>query len=337
MRVVIAPDKFKGSLPAARVAEAIALGWRDIRPDDDLVLCPMADGGDGTCSVLFDALSGARWIEVDAVDALERPIATRYLSAGDVAVVELALVCGLAGVADLPPDPVNATTRGLGIVLRTALRSGVGRVLVALGGSASTDGGAGALAELPDRSSCAGVAVEVLVDVDAPLLGPSGAARVFAPQKGATPEQVALLEARLEVWAEERGGDPAAPGTGAAGGTGYGLATWGATLVPGAAAVGALTGLPGLIASADVVITGEGRFDATSLRGKTCGHVLELPSAARRFVIAGSVAAPISVNAELIALDVLAGSVERALAEPEAALTEAGRTVARSLADCEGV
>lgn len=337
MRVVIAPDKFKGSLPAAAVAEAIATGWREIRPDDQLVSSPMADGGDGTCAVLFDALPDARWIEVAAVDALERPITASYLRSGDVAVVELALVCGLTGVADVPPDPINATTRGLGIVLRAALEAGAHRVLVALGGAASTDGGAGALTELPPRSAFADVAVEVLVDVDAPLSGPSGAARVFGPQKGATPEQVAVLEARLEAWAQERGGDPAAPGTGAAGGTGYGLATWGATLVAGAAAVGALTGLPDLVAAADVVITGEGRFDETSSRGKTCGYVLDLPSGARRFVIAGSVAPGMRVDADTIGLDVLTGSVERALADPATALTEAGRTAARSLADCDRV
>lgn len=336
MRVVIAPDKFKGTVTAPRAAELIGEGWRNARPDDDVVLCPMADGGDGTASVLAAALSGSEWVTTPAVDAVGRPKQASWLRAGPLAIVELALVCGLAELER--PDPLGATTRGLGIVLAAALSSGADRVLVALGGSASTDGGTGALAELLPRDQYPGVEVEVLVDVDSPLLGPSGAARVFAPQKGATPEQVDELEARLETLAALMGGNPRAPGTGAAGGTGYGLACWGARLVPGAAAVGEVVGLPRLLAEADVVITGEGRFDETSLRGKTCGQVLSLAGRARPFVIAGSAhfagsESALPAGVRIVRLDELAGSIESAMSGAEAFLVASGERAARALAD----
>jgi glycerate kinase len=203
---------------------------------------------------------------------------------------------------------MGAQTIGLGELLGRALDVGAGRILVGLGGSASTDGGAGALAALgarfldtdgeplsPGGRALADLArvdlsglreapeggVRCLTDVTAPLLGPQGAAAVFGPQKGADGDQIARLEAGLARLAEVLGGDPGAAGAGAAGGTGYGLAVaWGASLTPGAAELGRLAGLDRALADADLVITGEGRFDETSLTGKTCGTVIAAAAAA---------------------------------------------------------
>jgi len=173
----------------------------------------------------------------------------------------------------------------------------------------------------------------VLVDVDSPLLGPSGAARTFAPQKGATPQQVALLETRLHAWALQRGGDPDEPGAGAAGGTGFGLASWGARIVPGAATVATLIGLPDEVLGAGVVITGEGRFDATSLRGKVCGRVLELPGTARRFVIAGSAdPAAVADGATIVTLESRTVTHDQARRHAAPLLAATTREIARSLA-----
>ena len=248
LRVLVAPDKFKGSLPAPRAAAALADGWRSVRPGDELVVLPMADGGDGTLEVLAAGQPDAEWVPVPAVDAVGTARTARYLRAGDTAAVELAEICGIAGLD--PLEPMGAHTIGLGIVLAAALRAGAGRVVVAVGGSASTDGGAGALSALGAQLVGAGgqlpvggrglpglVAVrpdrlvplppggvQVLVDVRAPLFGPSGAAAVFGPQKGADSDQVAELDRGLRRLAAVLGADPDQPGCGAAGGTGYGLA-----------------------------------------------------------------------------------------------------------------
>jgi glycerate kinase len=295
-------------------------------------------------------------VPVPAVDAIGRPRSARYLRSGDLAVLELAEICGLAGLAE--PDPLHAHTLGLGIVLAAAARSGARRVLVGLGGSASTDAGTGALSALGIRligvggrlpiggAGLAGLSradvrlrcplppdgVEVLVDVDAPLFGPSGAAAAFAPQKGADGAQVAELDRGLRRVAEVLGSDPDQPGAGAAGGTGYGLAWWGARLVPGAARVAELIGLQPALLTADLVITGEGRFDAGSRTGKACGYVLDEATRAGRpaVLLAGSMgdrSGPDS-DAAVIALDWLAGSAEAAMAQPARWLAEAARQAA---------
>jgi glycerate kinase len=350
-QVLIAPDKFKGTLPAVAAAQALAEGWRRIRPDDELVLLPIADGGDGTAVVLAEALPGSSWMSVHTVDAVGRPHPGRYLRAGDTAVVELAEICGIAGLD--PLEPMDSNTLGLGIVLSAALRSGAVRLVVALGGSASTDGGTGVLSALgarfvgyggvlppggvgltnlarADLSRLVGLppgGVEVLVDVTAPLFGPSGAATVFGPQKGASPDEVEELDRGLRRLAEVLGFPPDLPGAGAAGGTGYGLACWGACLVPGAEAVGTLIGLPSALASADLVITGEGAFDESTLAGKACGHVLASAGADRTFVVAGSVSESMARD-RVLSLTDLAGSTEAALAEPADWLVEAGAQLA---------
>jgi glycerate kinase len=281
--------------------------------------------------------------------------------------VELARASGLPLLAR--PDPMGAQTTGLGEVLGHALNTGVARILVGLGGSASTDGGTGALAALGARFLDAGgqplapgggaladlAAVDLsglrppppggvtcLTDVTAPLLGPRGAAALFAPQKGADGAQIARLEAGLARLSEALGGAPAAGGAGAAGGTGYGLAAaWGATLTPGAAELGRLAGLDRALAGADLVITGEGRFDETSLTGKTCGTVITAAAAAGVPValVAGQVSEGLTVQepgpdgapalATVVTLAGLAGGPAGALASPRRWLHRAGALLAQ--------
>lgn len=361
LRVLIAPDKLKGSLTAPDAAEALAAGWRSARPGDEVTVLPMADGGDGTLAVLARNWPAADWVAVPTVDAVGRPRLGRYLRTGDIAAVELAEICGIAGLS--VPDPMGSHTVGLGMVLAAALRSGVRGLVVALGGSASTDGGTGALSAL--GAQLVGVAgrlpvggrglgrlasartsrllplppegVRVLVDVQAPLYGPSGAAHVFGPQKGATAAEVAELDRGLRRLAAVLGADPHQPGGGAAGGTGYGLAYWGAELVPGARTIAELVGLPDALRRSDLVITAEGRFDAGSLTGKTCGHIVQAAagSGVPSWVVAGSVAAGMAAavpGTGLLSLTELAGSARAALDDPVRWLEVAGRQAAEAAA-----
>ena len=371
MRIVIAPDSFKGTLDAASAASAIGGGWRAVRPLDEVLLLPQADGGEGTLSAIASAVPDARLMDVGPVTGPDgRPVEGHWLWLRDgTAVVELALTSGLPLMAAL--DPLGATTRGLGEVIAAALDAGATSLVIALGGSASTDGGAGALralglelfdqtgSPLPDgggalarlsridesrlRPSPAG-GVRLLSDVTAPLLGPTGAAAVFGPQKGATPAEVALLDGALARFADvvartprgTHGADPAesAAGAGAAGGTGYGfLAVWGAEIDAGSAAIATLTGLDAAAASADVVLTGEGRFDATSLTGKVVGNALQLATRpdARRGVIAGSFASAPPGGVWSASLIDLAGSQDAAIDDPARWLYAAGIAAAHEL------
>jgi glycerate kinase len=360
-RILIAPDSLKGSLDAAPAAAAIAEGWRSVRPGDELVLLPQADGGEGTLAAIASAVPGARVADAGPVTGPDgRRVEGHWLVLPDgTAVAELAQASGLPLMARL--DPRGATTRGLGEVIARALDEGATALVIGLGGSASTDGGAGALAALglglrdasggpvPDGGAAlarlASVdrdglrppppgGVRLLSDVTAPLLGPFGAAAVFGPQKGAGPDDVAALDAALGRFAGLLGGDPGQPGAGAAGGTGYGFAAaWGAVIEPGSSAIAELTGLVRALADADVLLTAEGRFDATSLTGKVVGNALELVAgtSVRAGVIAGRVDAdPGCWNASLVDL---AGSPEAAIADPTRWLAEAGALAARALAD----
>lgn len=347
MRVVIAPDSLKGTCTATDAARAIADGWRSIRPDDDLVLIPLADGGEGTLDALGQ-VEGAerRSAQVTGPDG-GSVTADWLLLPGGEAVIELAQAAGLPLMN--PLDPLNATTRGVGELIRIALEAGAEPITVALGGSATIDGGTGALVALglqlfddaglplPDGGGPLrrlswiddhdlllppGGGVRLLTDVINPLLGPEGAAAVFGPQKGAAPHQVDELEAGLSRWADVLGADPTLKGMGAAGGTAYGLvAAWTATVVPGAAEIARLCGLPAALETADVVITSEGRFDTTSLGGKVVGHVLgEAPD--KTIVIAGSFATESPV--ESISLESLAGSPASARSDARQWLRAAG-------------
>lgn len=361
MRIVIAPDSFKGSLGAREVARAIAAGWTSVRPGDWLTLIPQADGGEGTLDAVEASVPGAVRCDAGPVtgpDGRSTPGVWLALPDG-TAVVELAQMSGIPLMRRL--DPLGASTEGLGEVIRSALDSGASRLVIGLGGSASTDGAAGALAALglrADASLTAGGGaldalgslersqlsapplggVTLLTDVSAPLLGPTGAAAVFGPQKGASPAEVEQLEAGLARLACLLGADPGLAGTGAAGGAAYGFAAaWGARIEPGADFLCALTGVPTALAGADVLITGEGRFDATSMTGKLVGTLIRLAGeqGVRVAVIAGQLAVPPhgSDGSPLwaSALADVAGSAEAAMADPARWLRAAGAAAARAL------
>ena len=295
LRVLVAPDKFKGSLGAAEVAAAIARAVTAHGHTADL--CPVADGGDGTVDVAVAA--GFTRHAVTASGPTGEPVTSSFARSGSDAVVELADVCGLVRLPGGVLRPTGATTVGLGEVVAAALAGGARRVVLGLGGSASTDGGAGLAqalgARLLDASGTelprgigggrlgevvsveppvlpAGTTIDVACDVDNPLLGPHGAAAVYGPQKGAdTAELVAALDAALASWARvvDPGGVADEPGAGAAGGAGFGLmALLGARLRSGFDLVADLLGFDERLARADLVITGEGRLDAQTLRGK---------------------------------------------------------------------
>ena len=358
MRVVIAPDSLKGTIGAREAAAALADGWRRERPGDDLACVPLADGGEGTLQMLAAAEPAARWHQVRVTGPDGRQVASRWLEfPGGTGYVELAQASGLPMMAAL--DPLGAQTTGTGELVAHALDAGVRQVAITLGGSAATDGGTGALAALGARfrdgagrdlppgggalrdlaaADLSGLrpappgGAECLTDVRAPLLGPRGAAAVFGPQKGADATQIGILEAGLARLARVLGGDPGAPGTGAAGGAGYGFAAaWGARIVPGAAELCRVVGFDRQLSRADLVLTGEGRYDVTSGDGKITGAVLAAAAAAgvRAALIAGSVAADPPPGVVAVALDRLAGSAAAAMADPAGWLRAAGQRLAR--------
>lgn len=310
MRLLAAPDKFRGTLTAHEAAAAIAAGAA--RAGWDARALPLADGGEGTLDVLGD---GNRRTTVTG--PLGAPVAAAWrLEKDGTALIEAALACGLS-LAGGPEgnDPLRATSRGVGELVAAAVAAGASRVVVAVGGVASTDGGVGALEVLPSPLP---VPVEVAVDVEARFLE---AADVFAPQKGATPEQVRILRerlARLDV--------PDIPGSGAAGGLAGGLAAVGARLVPGFDLVASRLGLDERLAEADLVVTGEGRVDATSFAGKVVGRVLDLAAEAgvETLVVAGEVAA----NGRIDAISLVERyGPERAFAAPAGCLAELVETI----------
>jgi glycerate kinase len=260
VRVLLAPDGFGGTLTAREAAAAMAVGW----PDADLAA--MSDGGPGFVDVLPGSVRTAT-----VGGPLGEPVEARWRREGRTGYVESAQACGLHLLAR--PAPEAATTRGVG-ELCTLAAAECDTVVVGLGGSASTDGGSGFLA-----AWSGGAALVAAGDVDNPLLGPAGAAAVFGPQKGADADTVERLERRLTAFAAGRP-EAAWPGAGAAGGLGFALLTLGATRVGGAAYVGERLDLPARVAAADLVVTGEGAYDATSLRGKVTAYVAGLALAA---------------------------------------------------------
>lgn len=304
VKVVVAPDKFRGSLTALEVCEAVERGVLRVFPDASVVSVPVADGGEGTVDAALAA--GWRGVYLDSTGANGQPVHAAYAVDGQTALVELAQICGLDAIDEADRQPLTATTFGLGTVIAHALDQGVRRLVLALGGSASTDGGAGMLQALgvglydgqgqhlpPGGAALTALAsvdlaglhrrvhdVEVIVacDVDNSLLGRDGAAAIFGPQKGASPSDVDQLEAGLQRFSEilEAAPGPAegldqagVPGAGAAGGTAYGAMTvLGARLQPGIAMVLDMVGFHDAVAGADLVVTGEGSIDAQTLRGK---------------------------------------------------------------------
>ncbi|GAA5108735.1 glycerate kinase [Alloalcanivorax gelatiniphagus] len=283
-RVLLAPDKFKGSLPALGVARALADGVRRVLPDAAVECLPVADGGDGTIEAAV--ASGFERVGVVVSGPTGEPVETSYARRGDTAVVEMADACGLSRLPGGVPAPMTASSRGLGEVVLAALEAGCRELVVGIGGSASTDGGTGMLAALgarhdPDHLDLAGLhpalaetRIVAACDVDNPLTGPHGAAAVYAPQKGASTHEVAMLDLALIRWADLVAATTGAdrrdePGAGAAGGVGFALvAVLGAELRPGIELMLDLLGFDDRVRGADLVVTGEGSLDEQSLRGK---------------------------------------------------------------------
>jgi glycerate kinase len=359
LTVLFAPDSFKGSLTSVEVAQALADGWSRARPSDLLLLAPLADGGEGTL-VAIAAAGGWEWRSAAAHDPIGRPVTARWLQSedGGRAVVELAEASGLSRLTPAERDPMGATTRGTGEVLRVAVDAGAREITLGIGGSATNDGGAGILRALgaavdDDRielseldSRLADVHLRIACDVTNPLLGERGAAATYGPQKGATPDQVVELDRRLGRYAaalEVAGGrrERDTPGAGAAGGTGFGLLALAdrfrsLELVPGIDVVMGAADFDGKLDQAGLVVTGEGRIDAQTAFGKTALGVARRASAAGRPCIAvGGGVTPEGIDA-LAPLGVVVvpvverpQTVEKAMAAGTAPLVRCGERIAR--------
>jgi glycerate 2-kinase len=286
MQVLVAPDCYGDSLSAVEAAAAIATGWTRSRPGDRFMIAPQSDGGPGFVEVLASRLGRTRRLRVsgpldDTVNAewmFDRRSFTAYL--------ECAQACGLAllGGPPTPETALAAHSRGVGQLIAEALRAGAKRIVVGLGGSACTDGGQGMIAELGGldaaRQRLADAELIAASDTEYPLVGPWGAARMFGPQKGADTATVAALELRLEAWALEleavAGRDVGAePGAAAAGGIGAGLLALGGRCESGAEIIAEHTHLADDLEAADMIVTGEGRFDEQSLHGKVVGFLAD--------------------------------------------------------------
>jgi glycerate 2-kinase len=302
----MAPDKFRGTLSARQAAEAIGRGWRRTRPTDEVDLLPLADGGEGTLEVLAGPQDDVSRVRVHG--PLGDPLDAEFAVTGDVGVIETARASGLDLLSEHRRDPTQTSSRGTGELMAAAMDAGARRLLVAIGGSATNDGGVGmatalgarftdardrplrdgpaALADLVsiDLSGMdprlAAVPVTGMADVDIPLTGPNGASVVFGPQKGASPDDVVMLDRGLDHLAavvhRDLGVDlRAEPGAGAGGGLGFGLMTFcGACLRSGIEVVMEKTHFIDRLRAAGLVITGEGSFDEQSLRGKVVAGVL---------------------------------------------------------------
>lgn len=318
MRILIAIDKFKGSIPATVAAKAIESALQRAIPGVECDSCPIADGGEGTAEAVIAALNG-KWCETATFDAQNRPVTARYGLVRDggqfEAIMEMSAASGLAMVSDRPLDPAAATTHGTGLMLQDAMDRGVTRIVIGIGGSATNDAGIGMAAALGYRFLDAlgspltpviqnmdrlaeikftelWLPPEILVacDVNNPLLGPHGCTRVYGPQKGV--QDFAFFESRLQHLADivkrDLGVDHRdVPGAGAAGGLGFGLMSFcGAKLTSGFDLIADIVHLRDRIAAADFVITGEGRLDAQTLHGKGPMGVAEMARAMKKPVAA---------------------------------------------------
>ena len=371
MRVVVAPDKFKGSLPAVEVADAIAAGLRAEWPTAELVTIPVADGGDGTLDAAVAA--GFRRVPVTVDGPTGEPVRTSYARRGETAVIELADACGLMRLPGGRREPLTASSFGAGQALAAALDAGARRIILGVGGSASTDGGAGLLQALGARvlgtrgeplargfgggaalrdvaavdlgglhPALRDCSVILATDVANPLTGPAGAAEVYGPQKGASPDQVSELASGLRRWAavvaEVTGTDwSQAPGAGAAGGVGFAaLAVLDAEPRPGIDLVLDLVGFEGALDGTDLVITGEGCLDTQTLAGKAPIGVAR--AAARRGIPVVAVAGRSTLTegelagagfAAVYPLSDLEPDPARSIAEASRLLRRAGQAMAR--------
>ena len=361
MRVVVAPDKFAGTLTAAEAARAIAAGWHRHAPGDEIDLVPMADGGPGFLEVIGEAV-GAERVGLEVTGPLGDPVEASYLRHQGVGYVEAAQACGLHLLPESRRHPERATSAGVGELLLAAAGD-CHRVLVGVGGTATNDGGAGLLASLgavaqppgclgggplalerlervdlgPARAALADTRLSLASDVDNPLLGLIGATATFGPQKGLADDRLMWVEGVLERWAglvDRRAA--LTPGAGAAGGLGYALLVLGADRIPGVEVVAETVGLSERIAGADLVVTGEGAFDFSSRSGKVPYGVAQVAAARARPCIA--LAGRVDVGSrEMRALGMesaysvvdLVGE-DRALSDPFGALADLAQRVARS-------
>ena len=368
--VLVAMDKFKGSATADEVCSSVCAGISQTAADVRCVSVPLADGGDGTVAALRRA--GWEIVSVPSVDAQGAPVTADVARSGDTVVVELANICGIARWRG-ELDPWRAHTTGVGHVIRALSDERIHRIVVAAGGSASTDGGLGLLMGVGFRVTDEhGVEVEpglaglrsasaiefpsdaqalrscewtVLVDVESPLCGPQGAARRFGPQKGLSDDDAAIADDVMARWesllaqtsARTVGSIGVIPGTGAAGGIAAPLvALLDARIESGFDFVATQCDLTTHVASADFVVTGEGRVDASSLAGKVVGKVLSMATQANvpAGVVAGSIDADIrsSLPLTVLSLTQLAAGEAEALADPSRYLQEAGRSIGDVLA-----
>lgn len=364
MRVVVAPDSFGGTLTAPEAARAIAEGWAQQAPDDDLVLAPMADGGPGFVAVLHQALGGDLVVET-VPGPYGDPVPVTWLKAGGTAYIESAQACGL----DLSDrrEPLVASTYGVGRLLLGVLDTGVSRIVMGLGGSATNDGGAGLLAALgatadvplnqgpeamsgvttvdvgPARERLSGVELVIAADVDTVLLGMFGATKTFGPQKGLDEEQIIRVDGILDRYVDAVCGTAPSDrrvadekGSGAAGGLGFALRVLGGRVTSGIDLVTEAVGLPALAASADLVVTGEGRYDFSSRSGKVVFGVAQVAAAAARpcVVVAGQVDVgaremrAMGVESAYGAADVV--GLDHSLEEPYPSLVALAHRVART-------
>lgn len=359
--VLLAPDKFKGTLTAAQVADALRRGISLTAPQLRILSCPIADGGDGTVDAALAAGSTEHTTSVTGPTGQVR--SARWALQGDVAVLELAETVGLHALPGGELAPRTASTRGLGELLRAAVGAGARTILVGLGGSASTDGGAGLLQGLgahllaadgtdiapglegldtlvsadlgPALTVLEGVTLIAANDVTNPLLGEDGAAAVYGLQKGIAADRIGWADETLAAAArvlDPEGAHRDQPGAGAAGGTGFALFLLGAIQRSGADAVFELVGVDALLGEADVVVTGEGKLDAQTLQGKGPAEVAR--RARQRGLPVAAVAGAVTLTSEQLDsagiadawdLTSLAGSTRRALQDGERLLVEVGR------------
>jgi glycerate kinase len=377
MRIVIAPDSFKESLSALEVADAIEAGFREVFPQAEVRKLPVADGGEGTVQAMIDATGGRR-VELDVTGPLGEQVAAFYgaLPAPEdgtqMAVIEMAAASGLELVPPQRRNPLLATSRGTGELILHALENGVRRFVLGVGGSATNDGGAGMLQALGVRlldedgveldgggAALAGLAridvsqldprvkdseFQIACDVSNPLVGPNGASAIFGPQKGATPEMVAQLDACLahygKVIARDLGRDVAGmPGAGAGGGIGAAMVVFlDGRLRPGIEIIAEAVGLEQAVVDADLVVTGEGRIDGQSASGKTPVGVARIAKRHGKPVIA--IGGGLALDAAVVhahGIDAVFAAVcrpctvEEALAEAGRNLRAAARNVAQAL------
>ncbi|MBR7121714.1 MAG: glycerate kinase [Lentisphaeria bacterium] len=303
MKVIFAPDSYKGALRAEKVAGTMAAAWQTIRPEDEIITIPLSDGGEGMAAALAAAGNG-NFITVPTTDALQRKINAQAVITGNIAVLESAEANGIEKLSRQELNPLAATTFGVGTMINHLLDRNCTDLLIGIGGSATVDGGAGMLQalgakfidrngnQLPDgigggslrhiarvdldgiNKKLAGCRIKVACDVTNPLTGPLGSAAVFGPQKGATGEMVTSLDENLAHWAALFNDDGSHPGDGAAGGLGFALRKiLGATLVSGAELVLEYSNFDAAAADADLVITGEGCSDEQTAYGKLCSIV----------------------------------------------------------------